>query len=105
MLNYFVFHNKTNENLLFLDWKTFLLMKGQFKQRWSTIPPISTKRIIPDHLKLLNIKKTTANAVGNSGPDLRQAHECDRLNRLLGSQPPFLANGSSYNGNTDINKQ
>ena len=33
-------------------------MKRNFKQWWTTIPPISTKRTITSHLKSVNIKKT-----------------------------------------------
>ena len=32
-------------------------MKRNFKQWWTTIPPISTKRTITSHLKSVNIKK------------------------------------------------
>ena len=32
-------------------------LERKFKQRWSTIPPISTKRTITPHLKSLNITK------------------------------------------------
>jgi len=34
-----------------------LVMKRMFKQWWSTIPPISTKRTITSHLKPLNAKR------------------------------------------------
>ena len=33
-------------------------MKRKFKQQWTAIPPISTKRTITSHLKSLNIKRS-----------------------------------------------
>ena len=36
------------------------IMKRQFKQWWSTVPPISTKWTITSHLNLGNNKRTTA---------------------------------------------
>jgi hypothetical protein len=36
---------------------SYPLMKIEFKQWWSTIPPISTKQTITSHLKSLNINK------------------------------------------------
>jgi hypothetical protein len=44
-------------------------MKRKVKQRWSTIPPISTKRTITFHLNSLYTKKTTSDG-GNPGPGL-----------------------------------
>jgi hypothetical protein len=45
------------------------------KQGWSTIPPISTKRTMISHLKLLNTKQTTTYNVRNPGPGLWQDRE------------------------------
>jgi hypothetical protein len=45
------------------------IMKRKVKQRWSTIPPISTKRTITFHLNSLYTKKTTSDG-GNPGPGL-----------------------------------
>ena len=47
----------------------------KFKQLWSRIPSISTKRTITSHLELTEHKKmgTTTYDVGNAGPDLGQA--------------------------------
>ena len=45
-------------------------MKSKFKQRWSTIPPISTKQTVTSHLSSLNTKKTTTYDAGYPGPGL-----------------------------------
>jgi hypothetical protein len=55
-------------------------MKRNFKQWWSTIPPISTKRAITSHLYSPNIKKTTIYNVGYTGPGLEQAPKCGGVN-------------------------
>jgi len=34
-------------------------MKRKFKQQWSTIPPISTKRTITSHIKQTKRKKNS----------------------------------------------
>ena len=45
-------------------------MKRKFKQWWSTIPPILTKRTITYHLNSLNTKKKpTTYDFGKPGPD------------------------------------
>jgi len=52
---------------MYMYFTTF--MKKKFKQRWSTIPPISTNRTIPSHLISLNKKKKTmTHDGGNPGP-------------------------------------
>jgi len=46
-------------------------MKRKFKQEWSTIPSISTKRTITSHINSLNIQKNDQIwHVGNPGNDL-----------------------------------
>ena len=44
------------------------------QQGWSTIPPISSKQTITSHLNLLNIKKTMTYDIGN--PGLGQTQQC-----------------------------
>jgi len=51
---------------------------------WSTIPPISTKRTITDHLHLLNNNMTTTYDVGNAGTGWVG------LNQLMRTTPPLL---------------
>ena len=58
------------------------IMKRKCKQRWSTIPPISTKRTSTSQLKSLNTIKTMTNDVGNLGPG--QAHRCGRVKPVNG---------------------
>jgi hypothetical protein len=61
--------------------------KRKFKQRWSSIPPISTKQTIISRLNSWNIKKTMTYDVVNPGPGLGQAQKCGvELNKLMGSQ-------------------
>jgi hypothetical protein len=48
--------------------RAYSFMKRQFRQWWSTIPSISTKRTITSHLNSLNTKPTSYD-VGNPGPD------------------------------------
>ena len=50
-----------------------IILKRQFKHRWSTIPPISTKRTVPSHLNSLNTNKIMTYDTGNPGPGLEQA--------------------------------
>jgi hypothetical protein len=45
-----------------------IIMKWKFKQWWSSLLPISTKRTIISHLISLNAKKTTTYNVGKPGP-------------------------------------
>jgi hypothetical protein len=57
-------------------------MKREFKQRWSTIPPISTKRISTSLFTLIEHSKTTTNTKyddWNACPGLEQAHKCNRV--------------------------
>ena len=44
--------------------------------QWSAIPHISTKRTSTSLLKVLNTKKTTTYADGNTGHGFGQAHKC-----------------------------
>ena len=53
-----------------------VLMKRNFKQRWSTIPPMSTKRTIAFHLNSLKTKMNMTNDVGHQGRSLGQAQKC-----------------------------
>ena len=50
--------------------------KRKFKQRWSSIPPISTKQTIISRLNSWNIKKTMTYDVVNPGPGLGQMQTC-----------------------------
>ena len=51
-------------------------MKRMFKQLWSTILPISTKRTTISHLNsLITKKKTTTYDIDNPDPGLRQAQK------------------------------
>ena len=59
-----------------------LIMKRKCKQRWSTTPPISTKRTHISHLQ------TTTYAVVNPGPGMGKTQQC-----------------GGVNGNTYINKR
>jgi len=67
-------------------------MKRKYKQWWSIIPPISTKRKITSHLHSLNTKKTTTYDVGNPGPGLGQAHKCGsvKLVNVIPTIPLFF---------------
>jgi len=56
------------------------ILKRKFKQRWSTILPISTKRTITSHPKSLNIKKNTTDDVRNPGIGLGQEKKVAVLN-------------------------
>jgi hypothetical protein len=55
-------------------------MKRKFKKRWSTIPPISTKRTTTS----LNIQKKTQHDFGNPGVGLEQAQSCGRVKLING---------------------
>jgi hypothetical protein len=61
-------------------------MKRNFKQYWSTIPPISTKQTITSLLKQLNTKKITTYDVGNPGPGLSfgQTQKCGWVKHVNG---------------------
>ena len=63
------------------------VMKRKFKQRWSIIPPISTKQIITSHLHSLNIKK---DHVGNQCPGLGHAQTCGGVKSVNGILPSWL---------------
>ena len=57
-------------------------MKRKGKQRWSTIPPISTKKPINlTSTQSLNIKKNhdILNGIGNQCPGLVRAQKCGRV--------------------------
>ena len=56
-------------------YRGIIVMKRKFKQWWSTIPQISTKRIITSHLKSLNIKKTMIYGIGKPDLGLGQAQK------------------------------
>ena len=77
--------NKTKESLNSdgQQFHQYQQNKRNFKQWWSTIPPISTKQTTTSHLKSMNIKKRTYD-FGNPGPDLGQA---EKSGRLMGYQP------------------
>jgi hypothetical protein len=62
-------------------------MKRQFKQEWSTIPPISTKRTITTQHSLIEQNKDTTHDVGNTGHGLRQEHQCGGVKPVNGSPP------------------
>ena len=49
-----------------------LIMKRKFKQWWSSIPPISTKRTVTSHLYWTQTDQTYD--VGNQSPGLGQVH-------------------------------
>ena len=57
-----------NHLLHWLLRKRLNINKRKYKQRWSTIPPISTKQTTSSHLKPLNIKQTMTHDVGNPSP-------------------------------------
>jgi hypothetical protein len=52
--------------------KIISIMKRKSKQRWSTIPPISTKQPIICHLNSLNTKR--GNSIGHSVPIVQHCH-------------------------------
>jgi len=54
-------------------------MKREFKQWWSTIPPISRKRTITSDLYSLNRRETATCDVGNPRPGLGQTQKCGRI--------------------------
>ena len=56
--------------------------KKVYKQRWSTIPPMSTKRTITSHLKSLNLKKITTYHHGSPCPGMRQAQQYVGVNPI-----------------------
>jgi hypothetical protein len=58
------------------------IMKRKFKQWWSSIPPISTKRTFTFHLNSLNTKKTMTYDVGNPCPGL--IRKCDGVKPVSG---------------------
>ena len=62
-----------------------LWMKRNFKQWWSIILPISTKRTITSHLNSLNIEKDQTYDVGNTDLGLGRHTHVEVLNRLMGS--------------------
>ena len=72
----------------------YIIMKWKFKQWWSSLLSISTKRTITSHLISLNAKKNTTYNVGK--PGLWQTW---RHYRLMGSQSINLNNWIS-NDNT-----
>jgi hypothetical protein len=53
-----------------------LWMKRNFKQWWSIILPISTKRTITSHLNSLKIEKDQTYDIGNADLGLGQAYTC-----------------------------
>jgi hypothetical protein len=50
-------HFKSFPGVCSVDALISLIELEKFKQRWSTMPPISTKRRITSHLNPLNIKR------------------------------------------------
>ena len=76
-----------------------------FLQRWSTIPPITTKQTTTSHLEPLSIKihhKHMALEIQVLALDRHK--NVAGLNRLMGSEPSPSDNWIT-NDNTDINKQ
>jgi len=68
-----------------MNYGTFYnVMKRKFKQRWSTILQISTKRTITFHLKSLNIKNTMTHDIGNAWDRHKNVAG---LNQSKGAQP------------------
>jgi hypothetical protein len=60
-------------------------MNRKFKQRWVTIPSISTKQTTScPHPQSLNIKKTMAYDVVNPGAGVGQAQKCGRVTPVNG---------------------
>jgi hypothetical protein len=51
---------ESNRNL----WTLF--MKGKFKQKWSTIPPVPTKETTATHLKTLTTNETMTCGMGKT---------------------------------------
>ena len=70
--------------------KTFTIMKRKFKQWWSSISPISTKRRITSHLNSLNIKRPPHMTLEIQVWD--KHNNVAGLNLLMGSQPSPLDN-------------
>jgi hypothetical protein len=64
-------------------------MKRKFKQWWSTIPSISTKRTTTSCLKILNIKNTTTLEIHVLVWDRHK--NVVGLNWLMGSQPSSIS--------------
>ena len=61
-------------------------MKRKFRQRWSTIPPLSTKRTITKFQIIEHLKKTHCIWRWKSKSDLGQAHTCGGV-KLVNQNP------------------
>jgi hypothetical protein len=66
---------KIDEGHLCLRQENLGICYEKFKQWWSSIPPISTKRTITSHLNSVP-KKVTKCYVGYAGSELGQAQKC-----------------------------
>ena len=63
----------------------YAIMKIYFKHWWSTIPPLSTKRITTSHIKPLYTKRLLQCIVLEI-PGLKQAQPCGGVKHLMGYQ-------------------
>ena len=65
-----------------------LLLKRNFKQWWSSVPPISTKRTIASHLDWTHWtqKKPTTYDFENPGPGMGQVQKGVRVKPVYGIQ-------------------
>jgi len=64
-------------------------MKIKFKQRWQTIPPISTKWTVTTHINSLNTERPRHMTLKIQVQAWDRHKNVAELNRLMESQPPL----------------